>query len=192
MNQHPTSDPSPAPDRRSHRGWPRGPTLPGPAFRALAGSLLRSGASGRESLREAGRIAGELLYGAMDEGGAMPPAEFWAEVRRLAASAGLGRPEYAVLAPGVGSITLADGPEVERPDSGACHFAAGWLGGVLTRAAGEPVAILEVRCAALGPGEECRFLVGSEARLREVRRDLEGGASLARSVAGSGGEGRRR
>lgn len=158
-------------------------TVPGPAFEAMAAALRRSGSRGQGALREAGRAAGEAFFDAMDAGEQRSPGEFWDEARRVTASAGVGRPEYAVLAPGVGSVTLTAGPELRRSDPGACHFAAGWIGGLLTGAAGEPVAVFEVRCASLGPVDACRFLVGSAARLRRIRRRLADGEPLFRAVS---------
>ncbi len=164
--------------------WEDGLSLPGRAFQALAGGLGRAGPSGRAALRESGRLAGEALFATLDGGAEASPEAFWEEVRRVAASAGLGRPEYSVLAPGIGSVALTGGPGGRGTARGGCHFATGWIGGLLTRAAGEPVAVLEVRCAALADGDACRFLLGSGGRLREVRRRLTEGTGLAEAVSG--------
>lgn len=175
------------PDPSESAAAPRFPgetvAVPDPAFEAMAAALRRSGPRGQDALREAGRAAGEAFFEVMDGGERRSPGEFWDEARRVTASAGVGRPEYAVLAPGVGSVTLTGGPELGRSDPGACHFAAGWIGGLLTGAAGEPVAVFEVRCASLGPVDACRFLVGSAARLRRIRRRLADGEPLFRAVS---------
>lgn len=177
---HPSSPSSPisTSDPSAPSGWPDALTLPRSAFEGLSSRLRGNGPSGTAALREAGRETGAALYGALEDGADLSPDEFWERTRRIAGLAGLGRPEYAVLAPGVGSVTLSRGPESDRSGGGACHFAAGWIAGLLSRAAGEPVAVLEVRCAALGSGEGCRFLVGSGARLRRIRRRLADGTPL--------------
>lgn len=161
-------------------------SLPGPAFRALTAALRKGGPAGTSALREAGREVGGAFFRALEGGGELPPQAFWERVGEMSGPAGLGRPDYAVLSPGVGSVTLTRGAELGRDDGGACHFAAGWIAGLLTGAAGEPVAVLEVRCAALAPGDGCRFLVGSPARLREIRRGLSDGRPLLRALAGGG------
>lgn len=172
-----TSEPS-ASGPPGPSAWPDGLTLPRSAFEGLSSRLRGDGPSGTAALREAGRETGAALYGLLEDGADLSPDEFWERTCRIAGLAGLGRPEYAVIAPGVGSVTLARGPESDRSGGGACHFATGWIAGLLSRAAGEPVAVLEVRCAALGPGEGCRFLVGSGVRLRRIRRRLADGTPL--------------
>ncbi len=62
-----------------------------------------------------------------------------------------------------------------------CHFATGLLGGVFSRAAGRPIAVLEVHCAAHA-GEPCLFLVGSGTRLTSVHRRLTTGTALAAAL----------
>lgn len=191
MDPSVSSDPPSPSSGPPSRPWEDGLSLPGRAFRVLAADLGRAGPSGRAALRESGRLAGEALFATLEGGAEASPEAFWEEVRRVAASAGLGRPEYSVLAPGIGSVALAGGPGSDTGgpgdggrSRGSCHFAAGWIGGLLTRAAGEPVAVLEVSCAALGDGDACRFLLGSGGRLREVRRRLAEGTGLAGAVSG--------
>ncbi len=62
-----------------------------------------------------------------------------------------------------------------------CHFATGLLGGVFSRAAGRPIAVLEVHCGAHA-GQPCLFLVGSEARLTTVHRKLTTGTALTAAL----------
>jgi hypothetical protein len=88
-----------------------------------------------------------------------------------------------VSAHGVASTYTA--AEHAKPDGrrrrGGCHFATGLLGGVFSRAAGRPIAVLEVHCGAHA-GEPCLFLVSSEARLTTVHRRLTMGTALAEAL----------
>lgn len=168
--------------------------LPADALRRLSRLGSELGAGGIAVLREAGRTAGRRL---VDRVSGAEPAEtmeltrFWDGMRRAAAGAGLGSVRYRVLEDDVGEVELRDSPEAASapagqpaPSGAGCHFAAGWIGGALTAAAGEPVAVLEVSCATGRASGGCRFLVGREARLEELRAQLRAGASLEEALAG--------
>lgn len=192
-------DDAPAPSSRPDAPGPSpagddGVRLPAESLRRLSRLGSELGAGGVAVLREAGRTAGHRLVAGLP--GPEPPetmelARFWNEVGRAAAASGLGRVRYRVLAGDVGEVRLRGSPEAAVPSArgpaarvAGCHFGAGWIGGALTAAAGEPVAVLEVSCAAASDGDECRFLVGREARLEELRADLRSGASLEEALAG--------
>lgn len=168
-----------------------GVRLPAAALSLLSGRCGELGSGSVAALRDAGRTAGRELLAAMSgegEPSGWPVGRFWAELRGAAEERGLGLADYEVLAPDVARVDLRGSPEASRPSADGprprpgCHFAAGWLGGALTAVAGEPVAVLEVDCAAGGEEAACRFLLGPEARLREVRVALRGGASLAEAL----------
>lgn len=169
--------------------------LPAGALSRLSGECGRLGAASVAALREAGRRAGAALVGVGDGDGVSPDLpldRFWEELRGAAGERGFGAPRYDLLAGDVGEVELRGSPEAGTPGSPeaaaarpGCHFAAGWVGGALTAAAGDRVAVLEVRCAADPGAESCRFLVGPEGRLRRVRADLRGGRSVAEAL-GSG------
>ena len=116
--------------------WDEGVFLPDAAFRHLTAALRNGGSAGRAALREAGRGVGGALFRAVEDAGDLPPEAFWERVGELSAPAGLGRPDYAVLSPGVASVTLDRGAELGRDDGGGCHFAVGWIAGLLTRGVG--------------------------------------------------------
>lgn len=192
-------DDAPAPASRPDAAEPTRPDagdevrLPAASLRRLSVLCGELGTGSIAALREAGREAGrglaETLSGG-DGSAGMDVERFWTELGRAAADAGFGRPEYRVLAADVGEVLLRDSPEARSVGAGAastrrgCHFAAGWIGGALSAAAGEPVAVLEVQCALGGEADDCRFLVGAEGRLEEVRGSLRAGAGSLREALG--------
>ncbi|GEM_PF-1992631 len=158
--------------------------LPADALRRLSRLCDELGTGSVAVLREAGRAAGRSLVATLPGSDAAPQLDvdrFWTGLGGAAEDAGYGRVEYRVLEADVGEVELrhspeagADGPGGGLPPGG-CHFAAGWIGGALSAAAGEPVAVLEVQCAAEDDAAACRFLVGEESRLEEIRRTLRAG-----------------
>lgn len=167
--------------------------LPASSLRRLSGLCGELGTGSIAALRETGREAGRELVERLPAGdgaAGMEVERFWTEIGRAAVDAGFGHPEYRVRAADVGEVRLRDSPEARSTGSGGvfarrgCHFAAGWIGGALSAAAGEPVAVLEVQCALGGDADACRFLVGEEDRLEEIRRSLRAGAGSLREAVG--------
>lgn len=159
--------------------------LPADALRRLSRLCGELGTGSIAALREAGRTAGRNLVAALPTSDGAPELEvdrFWTELSGAAEDAGYGRVEYRVLEADVGEVELRHSPEAraagpgDASPPGGCHFASGWIGGALSAAAGEPVAVLEVQCAAEDDTADCRFLVGEERRLEEIRRTLRQGA----------------
>lgn len=167
--------------------------LPAASLRRLSRLCGELGTGSIAALREAGRAAGRQLVETLPAGdgaAAMDVDRFWTELGRAAVDAGFGRPEYRVLEAGVAEVQLRDSPEARSDGSGTvfarpgCHFATGWIGGALSAAAGEPVAVLEVQCCPRGDADACRFLVGREGRLEEVRSSLRAGAGSLSEALG--------
>lgn len=166
--------------------------LPGESLRRLSRLCGELGSGSIAALRDAGRTAGRILVDDVsgDGAGEMPLDRFWTELAEASAEAGFGRVEYRVVDRDVGEVQLAGSPEAGGAGSDGglsprgCHFACGWIGGALSAAAGEPVAVLEVECAAGGGAGCCRFLVGPERRLEEVRSSLRSGAEALAEAPG--------
>lgn len=167
--------------------------LPSASLRHLSRLCGELGTGSIAALREAGRTAGRGLVQTLPAGdgaAAMDVDRFWTELGRAAVDAGFGRPEYRVLEAGVGEVQLRASPEARSDGIGTafarrgCHFATGWIGGALSAAAGEPVAVLEVQCSLGGDADACRFLVGRESRLEEVRSALRAGAGSLSEALG--------
>lgn len=161
--------------------------LPARTLPTLADRCAEAGPEGVAALREAGRVAGEeLLRRVGADPSASEPGEFWEAVGQEFVDVGLGPLSYSVREPGVGEIRLEGSPEADGVDGEprrrtGCAFSTGVLGGLLTGAAGQPVAVLEVECRA-GGSAFCRFLVGDGHRLRAIRDRLGSGESLARAL----------
>jgi len=158
--------------------------LPADSLRRLSRLCGELGTASIAALRETGRAAGRSLVATLPASDGAPELDvdrFWTGLSGAAEDAGYGRVEYRVLEADVGEVELRDSPEARVAGSGGdsprggCHFASGWIGGALSAAAGEPVAVLEVQCAADGEEPLCRFLVGEESRLEEIRRTLRAG-----------------
>ncbi len=158
--------------------------LPASFFPALADGCAELGERGIAILREAGRHAGNRLFDAL---GVLPetlaPAEFWEAVDRTVRELSLGSVRFEPLEGGVAAIGWRNLPEAAGADgnsriSRGCALATGILAGLLSRAAGRPVPVLEVDCAA-GGSDTCWFLVGGEGRLREVHEGLAHGTPLS-------------
>lgn len=163
--------------------------LPARALAALADRCGEIGPRGVAALHEAGRVAGEALLERLGrDPGSAAPGEFWTVLGKEFEDLGLGPLAYRVHGPALGEVRLGELPEAtgdgerDREHPG-CPFSTGLLGGLLSGVAGEPVPVLEVACRA-GGAAACRFLVGNEDRLAEVRDALAGGASPDEALAG--------
>ena len=160
--------------------------LPSRVLSLLADRCGEEGSPSHAALREAGRLTGIHLVEELGPG-ADPehtePGPFWSEVSWALEDRGLGSLEYGLLGSALAEVRLADGPESvdggrRRP---GCPFTTGLLGGLLSQVAGEPMAVLEVECAADG-ADACRFLAGAEARLSRIGDRLRQGASVDEAV----------
>lgn len=160
---------------------PRHACLPASALALLARRACTPGEEegGYGALREAGRITGDRVFESLEAAPErMGRSEFWRETNDRMEALGLGRLEPGDLEPGLASVTWVGGAETSGPRGGSagCPLAAGILEGLLSAAAGGPVGVLEVECAA-AEADACRFLVGDPTRLRRLRRRLEGRAA---------------
>ena len=75
---------------------------------------------------------------------------------------------------GVGAVVASDWAESDPTESrGApgCHISTGLLAELLTRAVGQPVAVMEVDCRSQG-NDACRFVFGSPVTLLHVHKEL--------------------
>lgn len=131
------------------------------------------GSSGIRALREAGYRAGiEILPTVAEVPESLAPAAFWEALDRSLESAGMGSIRFEPVSETLGAIAWTESPEAggTRSDvhGARCHFAAGLLAGILSRAAARTVDVLEMRCGA-GGTEPCWFLFGTVGRIRELR-----------------------
>ncbi|MGH7541012.1 MAG: V4R domain-containing protein [Gemmatimonadota bacterium] len=146
--------------------------LPVSALTTLSRRCSTLGDAGVRALREAGYRAGIELFPQLDEAPEqLPPSTFWlavdGEMRRL----GLGSVSFLPVTRELATVAWRGSPEARGPRSDpgipCCHFASGLLAGLLSRAAGQTVAVVEARCRSMG-SEPCWFMVGSPDRVRAL------------------------
>lgn len=166
------------------------PTLaiPRSALALLSHRCAGLGPDGLRALREAGYRAGVSFVRSLDEDPAsLTVDEFWERLGEAFGNAGLGSVHFEPVSTAIGAVAWRSSPETsgtrsERPGS-QCHFAAGILGGVLSRTAGKTVDVLEIRCGA-GGDAPCWFLFGAVPNMRAVhaaaRAERGDGAGLER------------
>jgi len=149
-----------------------------------------SAESGVRALREAGRrLAGDAEIAIAERGGGPLPAltlgTFWAELSRYFDEAGWGRIEHEQLNEGVGAVVAIDWAEADPTEGRSapgCHISTGLLAELLTRAVGQPMAVMEVDCRSQGDAA-CRFLFGSPTTLLLVHKRLAQAGSLEDALA---------
>jgi len=146
---------------------------------ALLASLLAAIVSDREPahaverLRQAGFDAGESLFSLFEEHASDRPAtlaedRFWREFAGFWEGLGWGALEHRQAHPGVAELISADWIEAGASAEGfGCQVTTGLFADLLTRIAGEDVAVSEVECRGRGD-ERCRFLIGSPAALQAL------------------------
>jgi predicted hydrocarbon binding protein len=111
--------------------------------------------------------------------------DFWSELSRYFGEAGWGSLEHQQLHQGIGAVMASDWAESDPSEArGApgCHLSTGLLAELLTRAAGQPVAVMEVACRSQGD-DQCRFLFGSPTTLLAVHRKLAEAGNLDEALA---------
>jgi len=109
---------------------------------------------------------------------------FWPVLEGFLSQRGWGSSQHSTPHPGVGLLSSRDWAEAEggREGQAVCAFSVGLLSRLLTRAAGEPVAVLETSCRARGD-QACVFAFGSETTIHELYGLLLEGRSLEKALA---------
>ena len=111
---------------------------------------------------------------------------FWKRVEDRLRELNLGALRYEPLDPGLGAISWYGLSESGAPDGSGrstrgCHLATGLLAGLLGRAAGREVSVLEIGCGA-GTPHACWFVIGSQERIDEIHKRLTAGASVTQAL----------
>lgn len=151
-------------------------TLPAASFAVLAAGLTDTAADASAVLRDAGMAAGRTMAAALPGLTSEPRSSrrFWNEAMESIRTCGLGSIGVEDEA---GTWLVLTGTELSEP---APHrFTAGVLEGLLTAAAGEPVAVVP----APGP-EVCHFVAGAPRLMVGIARRLENGATLEDALRG--------
>lgn len=137
------------------------------------------------TLREAGRrLAADAAMAIADRSGRPLPAlsleAFFVELDRYFTEAGWGGLSHEAVHQGIGAVVArewAESDPTENRTGPGCHISTGLLAELLSRAAGQPVAVMEVGCRSQGD-EECRFLFGSPTTLLLVHKQLAQAGNL--------------
>lgn len=161
--------------------------LPGEGLVALRRAIRKEAGplAAIHALHEAGYESGGVLFDAFTEdvGGELADVSegmFWSQMTRFLARRGWGAVSHDDAHPGVGLLRSRDWAEAAADGSETqptCAFSAGMLSHFLSRAAGGPVAVLEVSCRSRGE-DACAFAFGSEAAIHELYGRLLGGRDL--------------
>jgi hypothetical protein len=143
-----------------------------------------------QALHHAGFAAGqEALDGLTDAAGDgladLSASTFWARLAAYFQKRGWGTAAHESPHPGVGLLAAEDWAEAVTdtvdPEA-SCSFSTGFLSGLLSGVAGEPVAVLEVACRSRGD-DACRFAFGSADVVQDLYGHLLEGAELPRALA---------
>lgn len=145
---------------------------PLPAIHALHAAGYAAGSAGAASVG---------ADGSLEE---MSASAFWARLAETLARRGWGRLEHRSSGDAVGLLVSPDWVEAdeEREHDSSCSFTTGYLSGLLSEAAGGPVAVLEVTCRARGD-DACTFAFGSETAVHDLYGELLEGADLESALA---------
>jgi len=162
--------------------------VPAGAFSTLREELVKQ--AGRHTavhaLHAAGYGTGADLQQALvrhlgDDASGLPVSTLWHRFSGFLSRRGWGSLEATTPHAGVGLLTSDDWAEVGgAPDNESrpsCSFSCGLLSYLLTRVAGEPVAVVEVSCRTAGD-PTCRFAFGSESTVAELYDLLRVGHDL--------------
>lgn len=108
---------------------------------------------------------------------------FWSRLSEFLSRRGWGTVAHEDRHRAVGLLTSPDWVEASDADGReGCSFTTGLLSGLLTRAAGGPVAVLEVSCRCRGD-DHCAFAFGSEEAIHDLYGELLDGADLSGALA---------
>jgi hypothetical protein len=129
----------------------------------------------------AGAAAAATLKASPDEDMlALPREVFWDRLSTFFGRRGWGGMAHEDVHEAIALLTSPDWAEGAGPggEEASCSYSAGFLSGLLSSAAGGPIAVLEVRCRGRGD-EACSFAFGNAAAIHELYGKLLGGADVA-------------
>ncbi|HEX3867085.1 MAG TPA: V4R domain-containing protein [Gemmatimonadaceae bacterium] len=161
---------------------------------ALRAAMYRDlGTNAAALLQEAGYSGGEALYDAFGKWLAargfgppesLPATSFASRATEFFRDAGWGSVELGSL----DSVATLDSSDWAESDPAyplefpGCYYTSGVMADLMSRLAGEPLAVMEVECRSMG-AERCRFLIGSGETIQRVYDEMGEGLSYQEAVA---------
>lgn len=152
-------------------------SIPGTALAALRDAVARESGplASVQAMQTAGYETGEILFERLTERfddtvGEVDPDDFWTEVADFFRERGWGSLSFDQPHDGVGVLRSEDWIEADGPTTegqASCSFSSGLLSGLLTRVAGDAVAVLQIGCRGQGD-DHCAFAFGSEATMHDL------------------------
>ncbi len=140
------------------------------------------------ALHAAGHAAGATAATDFGRGvpdvAAMPEDVFWTRMTTFLRQRGWGTLTHRSAVDAIGLLVSGDWAEVTdgpADEAASCSFSTGFLGGLLTRLGGGPIAVLEVSCRGRGD-DTCTFAFGSEGAVHRLYGRLLDGADLTRAL----------
>lgn len=145
------------------------------------------GEADMETLRAAGDAGGSALLAAFsqwssDQGtgdvAALPVDEFRQLAARFFEWCGWGSASVSTSADKLIEVGIADCWEAQHREGSlsGCHLTTGLLHGFFAGLAGYELGVMELECAGLGSGGECRFVIGTPEMLDSIYAELSAGA----------------
>jgi hypothetical protein len=168
-------------------GGPREIAIPVSVFDSLRTELAKA-AGALETVRalhHAGYQAGLASTGSVNQeagGDAFKLSEsgFWSNLTDYFSKRGWGTLLRSDPHPGIGLLGSSDWAEASPENvtsDGSCSFSTGFLSGLLSKLAGGPIAVLEVKCRTRGDSS-CGFAFGSETAIQNLHEHLLEGEDL--------------
>lgn len=146
------------------------------------------GEADMETLRAAGDAGGSSLLdafsrwsedrGAGDLAG-LPVEEFRRRAAEFFQWCGWGDMSISTTSDALIEVGIRDCWESQRHDAAqsGCHLTTGLLHGFFAALAGYELGVMELECAGLGSGGECRFVIGTPEMVDSIYAGLSAGAS---------------
>jgi len=141
------------------------------------------------ALHAAGYAAGAAAAAALraspdEELQALPKEVFWDRLSTFFGRRGWGGMAHEDVHEAVALLTSPDWTEGAGPggEEASCSYSAGFLSGLLSSAAGGPIAVLEVRCRGRGD-DVCSFAFGNAAAIHELYGKILAGADVPGALA---------
>ncbi|HUR92052.1 MAG TPA: V4R domain-containing protein [Gemmatimonadaceae bacterium] len=146
------------------------------------------GEADMETLRAVGDAGGGVLLDAfagwsrdagVDDLAGLPLDDFRELTALFLRECGWGDTTVAARSDSLVEVTVRDCWETQRHEASqfGCHLTTGLLHGFFAGLAGYELGVMELECAGLGSGRECRFVIGTPEMVDSIYAGLSAGES---------------